>query len=234
MSPEAFVKMLARARATAILRAARQDVAAQAMEAAVRGGFRVVEFTLSTPGALELVADFSRRSNLAVGAGTVLTVEQARNAVRAGARFLVAPNLDERVVAAAADLGVAVMPGVHTPTEMLRGHEAGAPLLKLFPAPAGGPAYLRAILAPLPFLRVVPTNGVDASNAAAWIDAGAWAVGFVSALFDPGELARRDVAAIEERARNLLKVVAAPPRSQSSAEGGQASTAEPGPRSSRS
>ena len=82
---------------------------------------------------------------------------------------------------------------------------------------------------------MVPTNGVDASNAAAWIDAGAWAVGFVSALFDPGELARRDVAAIEARARALLKVVAAPPRSQSSSgESGQPSTTEPGPRSSRS
>jgi 2-dehydro-3-deoxyphosphogluconate aldolase/(4S)-4-hydroxy-2-oxoglutarate aldolase len=212
VTPESFVELLWQKRATAILRAASQDVAAQAMEAAVRGGFEVVEFTLTTPGALELIADVARRPGVAVGAGTVLQVEQARAAVRAGATFLVAPNLDERVVAEATALGVAIIPGVHTPTEMLRGHEAGAPLLKLFPAPAGGPAYLRSCLGPLPFLKIVPTNGVDEGNAAAWIDAGAWAVGFVNALFDPAELARGDVSAVEARARRLLEVVGGPRR----------------------
>ena len=214
MNPESFVDLLWRARATAILRAPRQDVAAQAMEAAVRGGFEVVEFTLTTPGALELIADFARRPGLVVGAGTVLRVEQARSAVAAGASFLVAPNLDERVVAEATALGVAILPGIHTPTEMVRAHDAGAPLLKLFPAPAGGPAYLRACLGPLPFLRIVPTNGVDEGNAAAWIEAGAWAVGFVNALFDPAELAADDVSAVEARARRLLAAVMAPRRTR--------------------
>jgi len=202
--PDGFVELLRRVRATAILRAPRQDVAASAMEAAIRGGFQVVEFTLTTPGALELVSEFSRRPDVCVGAGTVLRAEEARSAVRAGARFVVSPNFDERVVAEAAALGVAAMPGVHTPTEMLRAHEAGAPLLKLFPAPAGGPTYLRSCLGPLPFLRVVPTNGVTEANVQEWLDAGAWAVGFVNALFDPAELARGDSSCVEERAKRLL------------------------------
>jgi len=134
-----FLAELKRQRATAILRTNSQAVAAAAMEAAVRGGFRHLEFTLTTPGALELVTEFSRRPDLVVGAGTVLTVENAKGAVRAGARFLVSPVMDEEVVRAAVDLGAVAIPGCHTPTELLRAHRAGAALQKLFPAPAGGP-----------------------------------------------------------------------------------------------
>ncbi|MEJ7734285.1 MAG: bifunctional 4-hydroxy-2-oxoglutarate aldolase/2-dehydro-3-deoxy-phosphogluconate aldolase [Polyangiaceae bacterium] len=208
MTPAAFTALLWRERATAILRAGEQRLAADAMEAAVRAGFRAIEFTLTTPGALELIADFARRPGLSVGAGTVLSAEDAQRAVQAGASFLVAPNFDPEVVAEAARLGVASIPGVHTPTEMLAAHRAGAPLLKLFPAPAGGPAYLRSCLGPLPFLRIVPTNGVDLDNAAQWLEAGAWAVGFVNALFEPRMLAGGDTDAIEARGRQLLAAVA--------------------------
>jgi 2-dehydro-3-deoxyphosphogluconate aldolase/(4S)-4-hydroxy-2-oxoglutarate aldolase len=212
MTPEEFVCALELHRTSAIVRADSQAVARGAMNAAITGGVRIVEFTLTTPGALDLVAEFSARDPLErvdgidrviVGAGTVLTVEQARDAVKAGARFLVSPVADARVIRAAADLGVAMIPGVHTPTEMLRAHEDGAPLLKLFPAPAGGPAYLRSVLAPLPFLKIVPTNGVDESNIAAWIAAGAWAVGLVGPLFVAEDLATQNWPAIEARARRL-------------------------------
>jgi 2-dehydro-3-deoxyphosphogluconate aldolase/(4S)-4-hydroxy-2-oxoglutarate aldolase len=104
----------------------------------------------------------------------------------------------------AAELGVACMPGTHTPTEMLRAHRAGAQLCKLFPAPAGGPAWLRSVLAPLPFLKVVPTNGVDERNAAEWLGAGAFAVGFVSPLFDATDIRAGNWDAIEARARRCL------------------------------
>jgi Entner-Doudoroff aldolase len=208
MTPSAFTELLWRERATAILRAGEQRLAADAMEAAVRAGFRAIEFTLTTPGALELIADFARRPGLSVGAGTVLSADDAQRAVQAGASFLVAPNFDPEVVTEAARLGVASIPGVHTPTEMLAAHRAGAPLLKLFPAPAGGPTYLRSCLGPLPFLRIVPTNGVDLDNAAQWLEAGAWAVGFVNALFEPKMLAGRDTDAIEARGRQLLTAVA--------------------------
>jgi 2-dehydro-3-deoxyphosphogluconate aldolase / (4S)-4-hydroxy-2-oxoglutarate aldolase len=212
MSPTQFIETLWRHRTSAIVRASDTELAAGAMQAAVDGGVRIVEFTLTTPGAHELIRDFAARKSLrevdgldhlVVGAGTVLTVSQAEQAVEAGARFLVSPVADPNVIDAARSLEVAMMPGVHTPTEMTTAHRAGAPLLKLFPAPAGGPAWLRSVLAPCPFLRVVPTNGVDEGNLAAWLAAGAWAVGLVGALFTPEDLEHRNFAGIERRAHSL-------------------------------
>ena len=112
--------------------------------------------------------------------------------------------VDEAVIGAAASLGVAAMPGAHTPTEMLRAQRAGAQLIKLFPAPAGGPIWLRSVLGPLPALKVVPTNGVDGDNIGEWLDAGAFAAGFVAPLFAAPDLAAGDWAAVEARACGLL------------------------------
>ncbi len=210
MKPEQFVALLGEARASAILRCPSREAAVPAMEAAVRGGFRIVEFTLTIPGALDLVEEFSRRQDLVVGAGTVLTADEARAAVRRGARFLVSPVMDQDVIAAGLSLGVAFIPGCHTPTEMLAAHRAGAPLQKLFPAPGLGPAYVRACLGPLPFLRIVPTHGVDATNARAWIEAGAHAVGFTHSLFDADDIGAGRFDRIEERARALLTALRSP------------------------
>jgi Entner-Doudoroff aldolase len=209
MTPRDFVEHLGRVRASAILRTDKAAAARPAMDAAVRAGFRVVEFTLTTPGAYDLIAEYRRNDDLVVGAGTVLAVEQARRAVAAGAQFLVSPVVDETVIEAAESLEVAAMPGCHTPTELLRAHRAGAPLQKLFPAPGGGPAYVRSCLGPLPFLRIVPTNGVDADNAAAFFAAGAYAVGFVAPLFDEKALAEGRFDDVEQRGRRLLQAVAA-------------------------
>lgn len=208
MKPDAFVDLFGEVRASAILRTDVEAAAAPAMDAAVRGGFRIIEFTLTIPGVLDRIAEFSRRDGLVVGAGTVLTIEDARAAVEHGARFLVSPVVDEAVIEEAGRLGVAVMPGTHTPTEMLRAHRAGAQLQKLFPAPGLGPAYVSACLGPLPDLRIVPTNGVDAENAAAWLRAGAHALGFVGPLFDAAEVRAGALDKIEARARLLLAAVA--------------------------
>jgi Entner-Doudoroff aldolase len=208
MDPVSFVDELRRHRATAILRTDDTARAAAAMRAAITGGFRIVEFTMSVPGALDLVREFSQRGDAIVGVGTVLTAEEAGRAVEAGARFIVSPVVDEVVIRAAAELGVAAMPGTQTPTEMLRAHRAGARLCKLFPAPAGGPEFVRAVLGPLPFLDIVPTNGVDETNAAEYIAAGAVAVGFLRSLFEPEAMQRGDWARIEQRARTLLAALA--------------------------
>jgi Entner-Doudoroff aldolase len=177
------------------------------MEAAVRGGFRILEFTLNTPGALERIGEFSAREDLVVGAGTVLSVEEARAALSAGAAFLVSPVLDDEVVRAAGEAGVAVIPGTQSPTEMLRAYRLGAPLQKLFPAPGPGPAFVRACLGPMPFLRLVPTNDVDAANAADYLRAGAFAVGCGNRLFAPEDLDRGRFAAVERRAAAMLEAV---------------------------
>ncbi len=207
MRPDEFVTFFQARRASAILRTTIADAAKPAMEAALRGGFEVIEFTLTTPGALDLIGEFSRRPGIVVGAGTVLTSDDARLAVEAGARFLVSPVVDETVIDAAKTLGVAMMPGTHTPTEMLRAHRAGAQLQKLFPAPGIGAPYVKACLGPMPFLRIVPTSGVNDSNAATYLQAGAFAVGFVAPLFDPDDVAAGRFDRIEQRARTLLEAV---------------------------
>ena len=207
MNPDQFVSFLGRHRASAILRTSVEGAAGPAMEAALRGGFKVIEFTLTTPEALVLIGEFSKRPAIVVGAGTVLGVDQAKAAVEAGARFLVSPVVDPAVIETARSLDVAVMPGTHTPTEMLAAHRAGAPLQKLFPAPGIGPAYVKACLGPMPFLRIVPTSGVDESNAAAYLEAGAFAVGFVTSLFDPDDLAAGRFERIEQRAKVMLAAI---------------------------
>jgi Entner-Doudoroff aldolase len=204
MNPAEFVAALGEARASAILRTSRTPDARAAMDAAVRGGFTICEFTLTVPGALHLIREFAARRGLVVGAGTVLTVEEARAAVAAGASFLVSPVVDESVIEEAARLGVAIIPGCSTPTEMLRAHRAGAPLQKLFPAPGTGPAWVAQALGALPFLRIVPTSGVTLENAPAYLRAGAFAVGFVNSLFDPEDIRAGRFDAIEARASAML------------------------------
>jgi len=207
MTPDEFPAEFARRRASAILRTKDEGAVIPAMEAAVRAGFTVVEFTLTTPGALDAISKFREREGLLVGAGTVLTTDQVRDAVAAGAQFLVSPVEDHYIIRAALDAGVTPIPGCHTPTELAAAHGAGAPLQKLFPAPAGGPAWLKAVLGPLPFLNVVPTNGADASNARDWLSAGAVALGFVAPLFEPEAMAGHDWDRIEAKGRTLLESV---------------------------
>lgn len=204
MTPDEFIAFYGEARASAILRTDLADAAAPAMEAAMRAGFRVLEFTLTVPNALELIAAFSTRAGVVVGAGTALSPAQAREAVGAGARFLVSPVVDEAVIDEAKSLNVAMMPGGYTPTELLRAHRAGAALQKLFPAPEPLPNFIKAVRGPMPFLRIVPTSGVHENNVAAVLKAGAFAAGFVNNLFDPNDLAQGRFDRVEERGRRML------------------------------
>jgi len=207
MIPDQFLKLLWEERASAILRTNNHESAAKAMDAAVRGGFRIIEFTLTIPGAFDLISEFSKRDNVVVGAGTVLTVQEAREAHLRGASFLVSPVMDEKVIREGLAMGMTLMPGTHTPTEMYEAHRLGAQLQKLFPAPAGGPDYVRAVLAPMPFLRIVPTNGIDLNNVADYFRAGVFAVGFVKDLFAADDIQSGRFDRIEEKAR-ILKAAA--------------------------
>lgn len=209
MNPSAFVEAFRSARASAIVRTNSAESARRAMQAAVNGGFRICEFTLTVPGAFDLIREFRGNKDLIVGAGTVLSPVDARAAVQAGAQFLVSPVVDEAVIEEAAKLGVAMMPGCATPTEMLRAHRAGAHLQKLFPSlPANhGPTWVAQTLAPLPMLKIVPTSGVTIENAAAFLKAGAWAVGFVAALFDAADIAAGRFDVIEAKARAAIGAV---------------------------
>lgn len=139
-------------------------------DALATGGARCAEVTFRTPGAERVLKAMAAHGGLAVGAGTVLTPEQAERAVAAGARFVVSPGFDDEVVAKCRELGVPVVPGIATATELMRALKAGLDTVKLFPAePLGGVPTLRALAAPFPRTRFLPTGGIDADRMAAYL-----------------------------------------------------------------
>jgi 2-dehydro-3-deoxyphosphogluconate aldolase/(4S)-4-hydroxy-2-oxoglutarate aldolase len=180
-------------------------------EAVRAGGITAIEFTMTTPGALEVLATATARlgQDVVLGAGTVLDPETARAAILAGARFVVAPTLSEATIRLCRRYDVPVIPGAFTPTEILRAHEAGAAIVKVFPATVLGPGYLRDVLAPLPQVRLLPTGGVDEETAGAFIKAGAVAVAVGSNLVDGATVARGDMETISRRAARLVEIVRA-------------------------
>jgi len=193
---------------SAIIRTDNQKVAEQAMQAAVAGGFRVVEFTLTTPGALNLITQFRENDDLIVGAGTVMSPTIVQEAVEAGAQFLVSPICSVDVIQEAEKLDVVSMPGTFTATEMESAHRAGADFVKLFPAPANVAEYIRFILAPLPHLKIFPTSGVNLDNMLDVLQAGAAGTGFVRPLFNPEMIRNKNYDGIRQRAEAIVERLA--------------------------
>jgi 2-dehydro-3-deoxyphosphogluconate aldolase / (4S)-4-hydroxy-2-oxoglutarate aldolase len=172
------------------------------------GGVTVVEITFTVPNALEVIRQVrqSLGDQILLGAGTVLDPETARQAILAGAEFIVAPTLNLDVIRLCRRYDKLIIPGAFTPTEILTAWESGADIVKVFPAEAGGPNYLRAIRAPLPQVRLMPTGGVDLTNAAAYFQAGACCIGVGSQLVEPKAVAAGDFARIRELAREYVAV----------------------------
>ncbi|BAS27857.1 bifunctional 4-hydroxy-2-oxoglutarate aldolase/2-dehydro-3-deoxy-phosphogluconate aldolase [Limnochorda pilosa] len=172
------VQRLVEAGVIPIVRVGSEETALRVSEALLAGGVRTVEVTFTVPGASRVIAALRERyPELLVGAGTVLDAASAREAVAAGAHYLLSVGLVREVVETAHRYGLPAIPGVLTPTEALRGLELGADVLKLFPASLVGPSYLKALTAPLPQASWCPTGGVDLENLAEWARAGADLVG---------------------------------------------------------
>jgi 2-dehydro-3-deoxyphosphogluconate aldolase / (4S)-4-hydroxy-2-oxoglutarate aldolase len=201
------IERFAHQRCSAILRTPIADAVMPALQAAVDGGFEIIECTLNTPGALAAIESFAGNQDLLVGAGTVLTTDDAARAVDAGAKFIVSPVMDPTVIEWCVAHDVVAVPGTYTPTEMMTAHRAGAPIVKFFPGPAGGAAAVKAIRGPLPFLRIFPTTGVTLENAAEFLHAGAFGLGFVACLFDPADLEAGRFDAVRERATRMVETV---------------------------
>jgi 2-dehydro-3-deoxyphosphogluconate aldolase/(4S)-4-hydroxy-2-oxoglutarate aldolase len=179
------------------------------VDALAAGDVRVIELTMTIPRALEALSATAAAhgERLVIGAGSVLDAETARLAILAGAHFVVAPTFDVALVEMCHRYDVAVIPGAFTPTEILTAWEAGADLVKLFPASALSPTYLKELRGPLPQVRLVPTGGVTAENAGAFVEAGAAAVGVGGALVARDAVARGDFARVTEYARRLTAAV---------------------------
>lgn len=210
MTRAEVVERIVRVGIVGIIRLPRPDGAVAAARALVEGGIGVVEFTMTMPGALDALAAARGElgSGAVLGVGTVLDERMAREAYLAGAEFIVTPILAPDVITFCRTRDVPVMPGALSPTEVFRAWEQGGDLVKVFPAGPLGPAYIRDLLGPLPQVRLVPTGGVSAENAAAFIQAGAAAVAAGGSLADPALVGQGDFAGITARAGALVAAVA--------------------------
>jgi 2-dehydro-3-deoxyphosphogluconate aldolase/(4S)-4-hydroxy-2-oxoglutarate aldolase len=205
------IEAILTARVIAVIRLEHYDEAIPLTQALVAGGISLLEFTLTGQGALAAIG--AVRSALGetvhVGAGTVLSTQQATEALEAGATFVVTPVVQPEVIATCSRQGIVSMCGAFTPTEVFSAQNAGADFIKIFPARLGGPKYLADLLGPFPHLRLIPTGGVNAENAGAFLQAGAVAIGVGSNLVSPMLVARGDWAQITARAQSYVAATSA-------------------------
>jgi len=193
----------------AIVRLERSSELVKVAKAIAAGGVSVIEFTLTTPGALRTIEESTRElgDQVLIGAGTVLDGETARAAILAGAEFVVAPTLNLDVIEICHRYDKLVVPGAYTPTEILTAWEHGADFVKVFPAEIGGPAYLKAVRAPLPQVKMIPVGGVSLETAEAFLRAGAVALGVGSNLVDRKAVAEGRLEQLTASALALSQVV---------------------------
>ncbi len=211
MSDPARLKPIADAGVIAVVRAPDTASAISGVDALVAGGITGIEITFSTPDAPGVIAELARRhgASILLGAGTVLTADQATAAVDAGARFLVSPGAPPDLLEAMLGTGITVLAGAFTPTEVMSVVARGAHVVKLFPASLGGPGLLRSLRGPFPGIPFVPTGGVDAGNLGDWFAAGALAVGAGGELCSADVLRRGDFDEIRRRAVRFIQALAA-------------------------
>ncbi|HZQ06281.1 MAG TPA: bifunctional 4-hydroxy-2-oxoglutarate aldolase/2-dehydro-3-deoxy-phosphogluconate aldolase [Anaerolineae bacterium] len=193
----------------AIIRLEEYSRAIETAQALVAGGISVLEFTMTGKGAIEAVSQVRRILNdsACVGIGSVLKAEEANAAIDAGAQFVVTPTVSPQVIAACVNRATPILAGGFTPTELLKAYEAGSELVKLFPAQQGGPRYVKEILAPLPFLKLVPTGGVSADNLRDYFTAGAVAIGIGGNLISKPAVASGEFEKITDAARTIRQAV---------------------------
>ncbi|MCH8865067.1 MAG: bifunctional 4-hydroxy-2-oxoglutarate aldolase/2-dehydro-3-deoxy-phosphogluconate aldolase [Chloroflexi bacterium] len=190
----------------------RVESARQAIEvcgAIARGGIKPIEVTMTVPGAIDVIKEFksAMKDEVLVGAGTVLDTETARAVILAGAEFIVTPTLNLRVIEMCRRYGKIIIAGAFSPTEILTAWEAGADIVKVFPATVGGPQYLQDIRGPLPQINLVPTGGVDLENTPDFIRAGAVAVAVGASLVDKAALSEGKYDLITEKAKRFIEAV---------------------------
>src|SRR5437870_11678889 len=203
MSKESQLRHVLDCGIVAVVRSPDSHQLVEVARALADGGVTVVEITMSVPNALDVVRQVRQAlgDRLLLGAGTILDTETARAALLAGAEYLVAPTLNLDVIRLCQRYDKLVMPGSFTPTEILTAWEAGADIVKVFPADVVGPAFFKALRGPLPQIRLMPTGGVDLNSAAAFLKAGACCLGVGGQLVEPKAVAERNF----DRIRDLAK-----------------------------
>lgn len=193
----------------AVIRVASAQEAVEVCGAIAKGGVKPIEITMTVPGAIDAIKELkgAMKDNVLLGAGTVLDPETARAVILAGAEFVVCPTLNLEVIEVCRRYSKVVIPGAFTPTEILTAWEAGADIVKVFPATVGGPRYLRDIRGPLPQIRLMPTGGVNVGNTPDFIRAGAVAVAAGTSLVDKKAVSEGKYDIITENAKKFVEAV---------------------------
>lgn len=209
MSREHDLKRVIDGGIVAVVRFADPRPLVEVVRALAEGGVTVAEVTFTVPNAIDVIREAKRQlgDRVLLGAGTVLDPETARAAFLAGAEFVVAPSLNLDVIRMCRRYDKLVMPGAFTPTEIVTAWEAGADIVKVFPADVVGPAFFKAMRGPLPQVKLMPTGGVDLTTAAEFLKAGAVCLGVGSQLVDPKLVAAGDFARITQLARQYVEIV---------------------------
>ena len=209
MSKEAQLRQVLDCGIVAVLRSPDSQQLVEVVRALADGGVSVAEITMTVPGALDVVREVRKTlgDRVLLGAGTILDPETARAALLAGAEYIVSPTLNLDVIKLCQRYDKLVMPGAFTPTEILAAWEAGADIVKVFPADVVGPAFFKAMRGPLPQIRLMPTGGVDLTSAAAFLKAGACCLGVGSQLVEPEAVAKRDSGRIRDLAKQYVAIV---------------------------
>lgn len=207
-----IVQALVDTGAVAVIRMSDSHKLIRTIDAIRAGGITAIEITMTTPNALdrieEAAASFSNDEEVHIGVGSVLDDVTAREAIEAGAQFVVSPVLNPEMIETSHRYDVPAIPGAFTPTEVSRAHELGADIVKIFPASSVGPGHFEALKGPMPHLKLMPTGGVSLTNASDWIRAGACAVGVGSALLDNQAVAEENFGQLTENAKRLLESIA--------------------------
>lgn len=202
----AIVQQIEDAGVVAVIRLKDADRLSAVMNALAEGGVRALEVTMTVPGAVELIRRFasSLPPGFLLGAGTVVDADTARRVIDAGAQFVVSPVFRLETIRACHDHDVPSLPGCFTPTEILNAWDAGADVVKVFPATALGPTFFKDVRGPLPQVKLMPTGGVTLDNAGEWIRAGAVAVGVGTALLDAEAIASGDYSVLRKNAERIV------------------------------
>lgn len=209
MSKESQLRQVLDCGIVAVVRSPDSQQLVEVARALADGGISVVEITLSVPNALEVLRQVRQAlaERVLLGAGTVLDAETARAVLLAGAEYIVTPTLNLDVIRLCQRYDKLVMPGAFSPTEILTAWEAGADIVKVFPADVLGPAFFKALRGPLPQIRLMPTGGVDLSTAGAFLKAGACCLGVGGQLVEPKAVAERNFDRIRDLARQYVAIV---------------------------
>lgn len=209
MSKESHLKQVLASGIVAVVRSPDHQQLVDVARALADGGVHVIEITMSVPNALDVLKQVRQAlgDRVLLGAGTVLDAETGRAVLLAGAEFIVAPTLNLEVIRLCQRYDKLVMPGAFTPTEILAAWEAGADIVKVFPAEVVGPPFFKALRGPLPQVRLMPTGGVDLTTAAAFLKAGACCLGIGGQLVEPKAVAERNFERIRDLARQYVAIV---------------------------